>query len=75
MFTYNDNGNYIAGSKKHTSEWEPIVKDENGVITSPAGLVTQVCGKSTHVRNKNDACKLGSYSYITSNCYSCTYQS
>ena len=42
MFTYNDNGQYITGSLKHSEEWLEIVKDEEGNITAPEGLVLQI---------------------------------
>lgn len=38
-YTYNDNGNWITGSKQHTDEWVAITKDEEGTIVSPQGLV------------------------------------
>lgn len=42
MFTYNDNGQWEVGSVQHTDDWVEIIKDEQGVITSPPGLVEQV---------------------------------
>ena len=42
MFTYNNNGQYITGSLKHSEEWLEIVKDEEGTITAPEGLVLQI---------------------------------
>ena len=42
MFTYQDNGQYITGSLKHSEEWLEIVKDEEGTITAPEGLVLQI---------------------------------
>lgn len=41
-YTKLENGKYITGNIKHTEEWEEILKDSDGNITSPLGLVEQI---------------------------------
>lgn len=45
-YTYNDNGQWITGNIQHTDEWVAIVKDEEGQITAPLGLVDQLANEA-----------------------------